>query len=164
MNAPLMAGNDTGIDAGAYTGFACSPTTRRLGLTAGQLGEMRARRDAALPGVSMVALFSFALHQAFGRTGIRLSETVKIPFDVRRYLPRDKDTLGSFSAGLDFTLDRADKAQRRRLVLRQVAQRACAEHPVASFLGLGRTGADEHGGGDQAGLESGAFHRCLLCK
>ncbi|CDQ44123.1 hypothetical protein [Mycolicibacterium neoaurum] len=104
---PLMAGNDTGPDAGAYTGFACSPTTRRLGLTAGQLGEMRARRDAALPGVSMVALFTFALHQAFGRTGIRLSETVKIPFDVRRYLPRDKDTLGSFSAGLDFTLDRA---------------------------------------------------------
>lgn len=88
------------------TGFVPAPTTRSIGLTAGQLAELRARRDAALPGVSMVALFTCALHVAFERVGLTVSDTVKIPFDVRRYLPRGTDTLASFSAGLDFTLDR----------------------------------------------------------
>lgn len=89
------------------TDFAPSPTTRVLGLTAGQLGEFRARRDATLPGVSMVALFTSALWAAFDRVGLDVSDTVKIPFDVRRYLPRNTGTLASFSAGLDFTLARS---------------------------------------------------------
>ncbi|MEH3128367.1 MAG: hypothetical protein PGN27_00215 [Mycolicibacterium neoaurum] len=128
---PLTGGSDTGTDAGAGTGFTCSPTTRSLGLTASQLGEMRARRDAALPGVSMVALFTYALHQAFGRAGIGLSGTVKIPFDVRRYLPRDKDTLGSFSAGLDFTLNPADGP----IALQRAMTRASRTgRPVANLL------------------------------
>ncbi len=102
---PLTTDTDPVTDAA--TTLTYSSTTRVLGLTAGQLGELRARRDAGLPGVSMVTLFTYALHQAFERAGIRVSETVKIPFDARRYLPRGKDTLGSFSAGLDFALDRA---------------------------------------------------------
>lgn len=102
----LRPSSPPAVETGPAIEFVASPTTRVLGLNAGQLGEMRARRDAALPGVSMVALFTCALHLALDRVGITVSDTVKIPFDVRRYLPRGHDTLGSFSAGLDFTLDR----------------------------------------------------------
>lgn len=113
------------------THFTPAPATRALGLPAGQLGELRARRDAALPGVSMVALFTCALWLAFDRVGLNVSDTVKIPFDVRRYLPRGCDTLASFSAGLDFTLDRTGSP----VALQQAMTRATRTgRPVANLL------------------------------
>ncbi|TQK31917.1 hypothetical protein [Arthrobacter sp. SLBN-53] len=143
----VKAGIERRTDPGPDPGSVCSPTTRVLGLTAGQLGEMRARRDAALPGVSMVALFTYALHQAFGRAGVSVSDTVKIPFDVRRYLPSGKDTLGSFSAGLDFTLDQAGGPA---ALQRAMTRATRTGRPVANLL-VGTAKARRHKDRDAIG-------------
>ncbi|KWX64028.1 hypothetical protein [Mycobacterium sp. NAZ190054] len=54
----------------------------------------------------MFAIQTCALHEAFAAAGFEVDPVVTLPFDVRRYLPDGHGTLGSFSAGLDFTLER----------------------------------------------------------
>jgi hypothetical protein len=83
-----------------------SPATRVARIPTHTVTELRRQRDSALPGVSMFALFTCALHEAFSGVGFDVDPTVTLPFDVRRYLPDGWDTLASFSAGLDFTVDR----------------------------------------------------------
>ncbi|MGK2865976.1 MAG: hypothetical protein ACSLFA_04925 [Mycobacterium sp.] len=117
--------------SGPTTAFAPSPTTRVIGLSAEQVGELRARRDLALPGVGMVALFTHALWSSFARAGIPVDDSVKIPFDVRRYLPAGTDTLASFSAGLDFRIDPADGPARLQSEMTRAAE--CGR-PVANLL------------------------------
>lgn len=81
-----------------------TPTTRSVGLPADVVAGVRRHRDAALPGMSLVALFTHALWTALGHAGVAMDPIVKVPFDARRYLPPDRDTLATFSAGLDFEI------------------------------------------------------------
>ena len=84
--------------------FHPSPATRFIGIPADAVTELRRRRDVALPGVSLVTLCTHALWAGFFDSGLAVDHTVKIPFDVRRYLAPDTSTLGPFTAGLDFTI------------------------------------------------------------
>lgn len=111
--------------------FTPAPATRVIGLGAGEVAELRALRDRRLPGVSMVALFTCALWSSFERAGIAVDDTVKIPFDVRRYLPGPRDTLASFSAGLDFVIDRAGGPARLH---HEMTEAATTGRPVANLL------------------------------
>jgi hypothetical protein len=129
--------------SGPGTPFIPAPTTRVIGLAADEVAELRARRDRQLPGVSMVALFTCALWSSFERAGIAVDDAVKIPFDVRRYLPGGRDTLASFSAGLDFVIDRAAGPARLQ---HEMVRAARTGRPVANLLvgtakarGRGRT-------------------------
>lgn len=121
---PLPAGGPT-------TTFTPSPTTRVIGLSAEQVGELRARRDVTLPGVGMVALFTHALWSSFAKAGIPVDDSVKIPFDVRRFLPAGTDTLASFSAGLDFRIDPAGGPARLQSEMTRAAE---SGRPVANLL------------------------------
>ncbi|WP_064285061.1 hypothetical protein [Mycolicibacterium iranicum] len=85
--------------------IAPSPATRSVRIRADIAADLRRQRDSSLPGVSMFALYTCALHEAFAATGFDVDPTVTLPFDVRRYLPKGCSTLASFSAGLDFRLD-----------------------------------------------------------
>jgi hypothetical protein len=131
----------------AVAPFISSPTTRAMGMNAAQVDELRARRDLTLPGVSMVALFTCALRAAFAEVGIAVADTVKIPFDVRRYLPAGTDTLASFSAGLDFVVDDADGPKRLQ---NEMATAAKTGRPVANLL-VGSMKARHYGPDDSAG-------------
>lgn len=111
------------------TPFTPSPATRAVGLNTRQVGELRAHRDRVMPGVSMVALFTCALRSAFAAAGLAVDDTVKIPFDVRRYLPTGTDTLASFSAGLDFVI--ADGPNRLQ---EEMTRAATTGRPVANLL------------------------------
>ncbi len=111
--------------------FTPAPATRVIGLGAGEVAELRALRDRRLPGVSMVALFTCALWSSFERAGIAVDDAVKIPFDVRRYLPGPRDTLASFSAGLDFVIDRAGGPARLH---HEMTEAATTGRPVANLL------------------------------
>ena len=111
--------------------FTAAPTTRVIGLRADEVAELRARRDRKLPGVSMVALFTCALWSSFERAGIAVDDAVKVPFDVRRYLPGGRDTLASFSAGLDFVIDRAGGPARLQ---HEMTRAARTGRPVANLL------------------------------
>ncbi len=111
--------------------FTPTPATRVIGLAAGQVAELRALRDRCLPGVSMVAVFTCALRSSFERAGIAVDDAVKIPFDVRRYLPGGRDTLASFSAGLDFVIDRAGGPARLH---HEMTEAATTGRPVANLL------------------------------
>lgn len=84
-----------------------SPATRATQISAATVAELRSHRDSAMPGVSLFALCTYALHEAFADAGFDIDRTVTLPFDVRGYLPKGRATLGSFSAGLDFALDDA---------------------------------------------------------
>lgn len=88
----------------ACQAFTPSPATRVVGLPGPAVEELRRRRDAALPGVSLMALSTFALWEGLAASGLAVDHVVKIPFDARRYLRDGSDTLGSFSAGLDFAM------------------------------------------------------------
>ncbi|WP_099022198.1 hypothetical protein [Mycolicibacterium palauense] len=88
--------------------FKPSPCTRFVGVPGEFVTEVRRRRDAALPGVSMVTLCTYALWECLADAGLTVENIVKIPFDVRRYLRTGSDTLASFSAGLDFAIDADD--------------------------------------------------------
>lgn len=116
---------------GHGTAFTPTPATRVIGLDAGQVAELRALRDRCLPGVSMVAVFTCALWSSFERAGIAVDDVVKIPFDVRRYLPGGRDTLASFSAGLDFVIDRAGGPARLH---HEMTEAATTGRPVANLL------------------------------
>ncbi|MDZ4268341.1 MAG: hypothetical protein U1D00_22060 [Mycobacterium sp.] len=85
------------IPPGAATSVAQIP--------AATVAELRRRRDSTLPGVSMFAIYTHALHEAFADVGFDVDPTVTVPFDVRPYLPSGHSTLATFSAGLEFTLD-----------------------------------------------------------
>jgi hypothetical protein len=82
--------------------FTPRPTTSVVGLPDDVVADLRARRDAALPGVSLVALCTRALWECLADTGLSVDDVVKIPFDVRGFLPAGSSTLSSFTAGLDF--------------------------------------------------------------
>ena len=91
--------------AGDGLGVGPSPAVRIGRITDDAVDELRRLRDAHLPGVSMFAVYTCALHVAFADNGFDVDPVVTLPFDVRRYLPAGWDTLASFSAGLDFTVD-----------------------------------------------------------
>ncbi|MCV7183332.1 hypothetical protein [Mycolicibacterium murale] len=82
-----------------------APTTLAVGLPAETVARVRRYRDAQLPGVSLVSLFTHALWRALADAGVPMSTVVKLPFDARRYLPEGRDTLATFSAGLDFRIE-----------------------------------------------------------
>jgi hypothetical protein len=93
-----------GVDAQAVP-RPPAPATCTVGLPADVVAGVRRYRDASLPGISLVALFTHALWRTLAETGVTMSPLVKVPFDARRYLPRTRDTLATFSAGLDFVVD-----------------------------------------------------------
>ncbi|WNG89880.1 hypothetical protein C6A87_012480 [Mycobacterium sp. ITM-2016-00317] len=108
-----------------------SPATRVAQVPAEMLADLRRLRDSALPGVNMFAVQTCALHEAFAAAGLDVDPAVTVPFDVRRYLPDGHSTLASFSAGLDFTLDRDDGPQRLQAEMTAAARMA---RPVANLL------------------------------
>ncbi|NVN50162.1 hypothetical protein [Mycolicibacterium hippocampi] len=109
---PLWRQRRRDVDAAPATqapdtvAIIASPATRIARISGAELAETRAQRDSALPGVSLFAIHTHALYEAFLDAGFDVAPTVTLPFDVRRYLPRGYDTLASFTAGLDFELDR----------------------------------------------------------
>ncbi|MGV0834547.1 hypothetical protein [Mycolicibacterium thermoresistibile] len=111
--------------------IAADPATRAAGLSADAVAEVRALRDATLPGVSLVAIFTHALWLALRDAGADVDPTVKIPFDVRRYLPPGRDTLASFSAGLDFRLDPQAGPERLQAEMDQATRTG---RPVANLI------------------------------
>lgn len=111
--------------------IAPSPATRIARISASEVAELRAQRDSMLPGVSMFAIYTHALYEALAEAGFDIDATITLPFDVRRYLPRGHDTLASFSAGLDFVLDR--EAGPRRLHTQMAAANSMAR-PVANLI------------------------------
>ncbi|UXA20216.1 hypothetical protein [Mycobacterium sp. SMC-4] len=82
-----------------------STATRVARIPADAVDELRRRRNATMPGVSLFAVYTCALYQALIDEGFDVEPTVTVPVDVRRYLPARSGTLGSFSAGLRFPLD-----------------------------------------------------------
>ena len=97
----------TAAPAAGDLGVGPSPATRIARIAGAEADELRRLRDATRPGVSMFAVYTCALHTAFADNGFDVDPVVTLPFDVRRYLPVGWDTLASFSAGLDFTVDPA---------------------------------------------------------
>ncbi|WP_460354296.1 hypothetical protein [Mycobacterium sp. ZZG] len=110
---------------------APSATTRVTLIDAETVKELRRQRDRVLPGVSMFAVQTCALTEAFTAAGFDVDPTVTAPFDVRRYLPGTRSTLASFSAGLDFTLDRSAGPRGLHAEMTAAAQMA---RPVANLV------------------------------
>lgn len=106
-------------------------TTRTIGLPGDLVARVRKHRDATLPGVSLVALFTHALWTALTDAGVSMNPVVKMPFDVRRYLPPTRDTLATFSAGLDFEIDPAQGPAPLHAAMRRAA---ATGRPVANLL------------------------------
>ncbi|CAJ1583342.1 hypothetical protein [[Mycobacterium] wendilense] len=117
-------------DAAPVRPFRPAPTTRVVGLPAAAVAEIRRQRDVHLPGVSLVALCTYALWEAFADTGPGVDDTVKIPFDVRRYLGAAPSTLGPFTAGLDYTLGAGGLARLQA----EMDRSARSGRPVANLL------------------------------
>ncbi|AQA05674.1 hypothetical protein BVC93_28585 [Mycobacterium sp. MS1601] len=92
-------------EAATGTPVSPAPTTMSVGLPAETVARVRRYRDAQLPGVGLVSLFTYALWRALAAAGVPMSTVVKVPFDARRYLPDGLDTLATFSAGLDFRIE-----------------------------------------------------------
>lgn len=139
------------VDAAA-TPRRPAPATCAVGLPADVVAGVRRYRDAALPGVSLVALFTHALWRTLADTGVVMSPQVKVPFDARRYLPRHRDTLATFSAGLDFEIS-GGPAQ-LTAVMKQAAR---SGRPVANLV-LGTVTARRrmrHGGDQDHGVPAG---------
>lgn len=113
------------------TDVAPSPATRIAHIPAAAVTDLRRQRDCALPGVSMFAIYTYALLEAFAATGFDVDPTVTLPFDVRRYLPTGLSTLASFSAGLDFRLDRESGPRRLQTEMTAAARMA---RPVANLM------------------------------
>lgn len=120
-----------GFEDSGDTDIAPSPTTRSARIPVDVVTDLRRQRDSILPGVSMFALFTHALHEAFAAAGFDVDPTVTLPFDVRRYLPQGWSTLASFSAGLDFRLDR-DSGPRG--LQAEMAAAAKMARPVANLM------------------------------
>jgi hypothetical protein len=113
------------------TDIAPSPATRSARIPVDVVTDLRRQRDSILPGVSMFALYTCALHEAFAAAGFDVDPTVTLPFDVRRYLPPGWSTLASFSAGLDFRLDRDSGPRGLQAEMAGAAQMA---RPVANLM------------------------------
>lgn len=111
--------------------FAPAPATRFVGLSADIVSELRRRRDRTAPGVSLIALLTHALWDGFRSVGLAVDEIVKIPFDARRYLRPGADTLASFTAGLDFTMDPVGGPARLQAEMDRAAR--CGR-PVANLM------------------------------
>lgn len=111
--------------------IAPSPATRFARIPADVVTDLRRQRDTAMPGVTMFALYTYALHEALAATGFDVDPTVTLPFDVRRYLPEGWSTLASFSAGLDFRLDRDSGPRGLQAEMAAAAQMA---RPVANLM------------------------------
>ncbi|MGE2737917.1 hypothetical protein [Mycolicibacterium vaccae] len=79
-----------------------STATRVLRIPAETVEEFRRQRDSYLPGVSLFAVYTCALHEAFADAGFGIEPAVTLPVDVRRYLPPGRGVLATFSAGLSF--------------------------------------------------------------
>lgn len=93
------------VAAAGDLGVGPSPATRTARICGAEVDALRRLRDGTRPGVSMFAVLTCALHKSFADNGFDVDPVVTLPFDVRRYLPPGWDTLASFSAGLDFTVD-----------------------------------------------------------
>lgn len=100
---PRPAAPYTGVDSSTPR-FTGSSATRFVGFPAEFVAELRRRRDATMPGVSLMALCTYALWESLVSVGLEVDDTVKIPFDVSRYLGTRSGTLASTSAGLDFEI------------------------------------------------------------
>lgn len=110
---------------------APAATTRVACIDAETVKELRQQRDSTLPGVSMFAIQTCALLEAFAAAGFDVDPTVTAPFDVRRYLPAARSTLASFSAGLDFTLARSAGPRGLQAEMTAAAQLG---RPVANLI------------------------------
>ncbi len=111
--------------------FQSTATTRVVGLPSAAVAELRERRDAHLPGVSLVALSTQALWEAFADSGMAVDDSVTIPFDVRRYLRTGTSTLGPFTAGLDYTLGYGEGPRQLQVDMDRSAH---SGRPVANLL------------------------------
>ncbi|MGE2834439.1 hypothetical protein [Mycobacterium sp. SMC-4] len=102
------AGTVSTSDPPSSTTVASSTSTRVLRIPEHDVNDIRVQRDSHLPGVSLFAAYTCALHAAFADEGFDIEPEVTVPVDVRRYLPQGRGTLGSFSAGLSFPVEHAD--------------------------------------------------------
>lgn len=112
-------------------GIPPRPSTCVGRIPATTVAELRRERDSALPGVSLFAICTHALHEAFAGVGFDVDPIVTIPFDVRPYLPKGRATLATFSAGLEFTLDRQHGP---RGLQAEMAAATRMARPVANLL------------------------------
>lgn len=108
-----------------------STATRVQRIPAEEVEELRRQRDTNLPGVSLFAAYTCALHEAFADEGFDVEPGVTVPVDVRRYLPKGRGALGSFSAGLSFAVDRAAGPPRLHEEMSNAARMA---RPVANLM------------------------------
>jgi len=111
--------------------FRPAATTGVVGLPSAAVAELRERRDASLPGVSLVALSTQALWEAFTDTDLAVDDSVTIPFDVRRYLRAGTSTLSPFTAGLDYILGAGDGPRQLQADMDRSAR---SGRPVANLL------------------------------
>ncbi|QHN22202.1 hypothetical protein [Gordonia amarae] len=102
------AGPEFPIDAGAP---ATTPppnlgphTVAVAAMPADALGDLRAWRDATLPGTSLFALVVSGLTRALVRAGITVDDVGTLPVDLRRYLPRGTNPLANFVSGIQLPL------------------------------------------------------------
>ena len=73
-------------------------------MPADALGDLRAWRDATLPGTSLFALVVSGLTRALVRAGITVDDVGTLPVDLRRYLPRGTNPLANFVSGIQLPL------------------------------------------------------------
>ncbi|AFA75060.1 hypothetical protein GPOL_c40530 [Gordonia polyisoprenivorans VH2] len=99
-SVPGPSGTVGGVDAA--TGRR--PRATLAHVPAATVAEVRAARDRDCPGVGMYALTTVALVDALTEAGVDLHPTITAPFDARVYLPRARNTLANFSAGLAFAV------------------------------------------------------------
>lgn len=129
--APPAATSESPAAIAAPPVMPDTPATAIARIPAASLDGLRAWRDEHQPGVSVVALTVLALRAAFEKVGIEPTDRVTLPFDARVYLPKNKQTLSNFAAGLDFDYGPG--------VTPQVLQRAITEaftigRPVANLV------------------------------
>lgn len=108
-----------------------STATRVLRIPAAEVEHFRQQRNSHLPGVSLFALYTCALHAAFADEGFGIEPLVTLPMDARRYLPPGRGVLGSFSAGLDFPIEPTPDPRRLHDALTDAARMA---RPVANLV------------------------------
>ena len=92
----------SGTVSGVDTADDRRPRATLAHVPAATVAEVRAARDRDRPGVGMYALTTVALVDALVEAGVDLHPTITAPFDARVYLPRSRNTLANFSAGLAF--------------------------------------------------------------
>ncbi|MGE2728105.1 hypothetical protein ACQI4F_01390 [Mycolicibacterium vaccae] len=110
---------------------APSTATRVLRIPAETVEEFRRQRDSHLPAVSLFAVYTCALHEAFADAGFDVEPAVTLPVDVRRYLPPGRGVLGTFSAGLSFPVGGATGPRQLHDDLAAAARMA---RPVANLM------------------------------